>query len=113
MWVVFTYVYNSLLILFIAVHLLITFGLGVYVGIYLSQNYEIPRIDEPFKLWSYFVKFLEQRKKPGAMSIFQLSRSGSIRGSGDVSYGSTLELKENSEVKSRPSTPAPESEKVK
>jgi len=29
---------------------LLTFGAGVYTGIYLSQNYEVPRVDEPGKL---------------------------------------------------------------
>ncbi|KAH8273020.1 hypothetical protein KR026_009934 [Drosophila bipectinata] len=28
----------------------ITFGAGVYTGIYVSQNYEVPRVDDPQKL---------------------------------------------------------------
>ncbi|XP_017093247.2 uncharacterized protein [Drosophila bipectinata] len=29
---------------------MITFGAGVYTGIYVSQNYEVPRVDDPQKL---------------------------------------------------------------
>ncbi|MPC25171.1 hypothetical protein E2C01_018274 [Portunus trituberculatus] len=29
----------------------VTFGVGVYAGIYITQNYEVPRVDEPSKLW--------------------------------------------------------------
>ncbi|KAH8378811.1 hypothetical protein KR009_001540 [Drosophila setifemur] len=28
----------------------LTFGAGVYTGLYLSQNYEVPRVDDPQKL---------------------------------------------------------------
>lgn len=65
---IFTLIYNSFLIFFIAAHLLvgalISFGVGVYSGIYLSQNYEIPRINEPSKLWERFIKFTDQYRKP-------------------------------------------------
>lgn len=42
---------------------LITFGTGVYVGVYLSQNYEIPRVDEPAELWERIKKFVDEHKK--------------------------------------------------
>ncbi|XP_034107262.1 uncharacterized protein LOC133845080 isoform X2 [Drosophila sulfurigaster albostrigata] len=29
---------------------LLTFGAGVYTGIYVSQNYEVPRVDNPQKV---------------------------------------------------------------
>ncbi|EDW79473.2 uncharacterized protein [Drosophila tropicalis] len=29
---------------------LLTFGAGIYTGIYISQNYEVPRVDDPQKL---------------------------------------------------------------
>ncbi|EDV97295.1 short transmembrane mitochondrial protein 1 isoform X2 [Drosophila grimshawi] len=29
---------------------LLTFGAGVYTGLYVSQNYEVPRVDDPKKL---------------------------------------------------------------
>ncbi|KAH8416924.1 hypothetical protein KR222_004412 [Zaprionus bogoriensis] len=29
---------------------MLTFGAGVYTGIYVSQNYEVPRVDNPQKL---------------------------------------------------------------
>ncbi|XP_034482704.1 uncharacterized protein LOC117788144 isoform X2 [Drosophila innubila] len=29
---------------------MLTFGAGVYTGIYVSQNYEVPRVDDPKKL---------------------------------------------------------------
>ncbi|XP_017842557.1 uncharacterized protein LOC108599887 isoform X2 [Drosophila busckii] len=28
----------------------LTFGAGVYTGIYVSQNYEVPRVDDPPKM---------------------------------------------------------------
>ncbi|KAH8270200.1 hypothetical protein KR018_005508 [Drosophila ironensis] len=28
----------------------LTFGAGVYTGIYVSQNYEVPRVDDPQKI---------------------------------------------------------------
>ncbi|XP_032597149.1 uncharacterized protein LOC6556873 isoform X1 [Drosophila grimshawi] len=28
----------------------LTFGAGVYTGLYVSQNYEVPRVDDPKKL---------------------------------------------------------------
>lgn len=46
----------------------LTFGAGVYTGIYITQNFEVPPVDEPAKLWaktSEKVKeFLDQNKKP-------------------------------------------------
>ncbi|EDW70010.2 uncharacterized protein [Drosophila virilis] len=29
---------------------MLTFGAGVYTGLYVSQNYEVPRVDDPPKL---------------------------------------------------------------
>ncbi|BFF98767.1 uncharacterized protein DMAD_06835 [Drosophila madeirensis] len=29
---------------------MLTFGAGIYTGIYISQNYEVPRVDDPQKL---------------------------------------------------------------
>ncbi|XP_058835204.1 short transmembrane mitochondrial protein 1 [Topomyia yanbarensis] len=47
---------------------LLTFGAGVYTGIYVTQNFDVPRVDEPAKLWektSEKVKeFLDDHKKP-------------------------------------------------
>uniref|UniRef100_A0A182NYZ8 Uncharacterized protein n=1 Tax=Anopheles dirus TaxID=7168 RepID=A0A182NYZ8_9DIPT len=43
---------------------LLTFGAGVYTGIYVSQNYEVPRVDEPGKLWEKAKEFADQHKKP-------------------------------------------------
>jgi len=42
---------------------LITFGTGVYVGIYLAQNYEVPRVDEPAQIWERIKKFADEHKK--------------------------------------------------
>jgi hypothetical protein len=41
---------------------LITLGTGVYVGVYLSQNFEIPRVDEPAELWERIKKFADENK---------------------------------------------------
>uniref|UniRef100_A0A1B0CJR4 Uncharacterized protein n=1 Tax=Lutzomyia longipalpis TaxID=7200 RepID=A0A1B0CJR4_LUTLO len=42
---------------------LLTFGAGVYCGIYISQNYEVPRVDEPGKLVDKITEYIEQQKK--------------------------------------------------
>lgn len=42
----------------------LTFGAGVYTGIYVSQNYEVPRVDEPGKLLEKAKEFADQYKKP-------------------------------------------------
>jgi len=62
--------YNVLLIIFIALHLAVggalTFGAGIYAGIYLCQNYTIPRVDEPQILWQRVLDFMDKHKKsPG------------------------------------------------
>merc|ERR1711915_610647 len=62
-----TFIYNSLLVLFISAHLLVggalTFGAGVYAGIYITQNYDVSRVDEPAKLWEKVKDWAEQNKK--------------------------------------------------
>lgn len=59
--------YNSLLVLFISAHLLVggalTFGAGMYAGIYVTQNYEVPRVDEPSRLWEKVKDWAESHKK--------------------------------------------------
>ncbi|XP_076350948.1 uncharacterized protein LOC143247186 [Tachypleus tridentatus] len=42
----------------------VTFGLGVYTGIYIAQNYQVPRVDEPKELWKKIKDFAETYKKP-------------------------------------------------
>ncbi|KZS18069.1 Uncharacterized protein APZ42_016045 [Daphnia magna] len=42
----------------------LTFGVGIYAGIYLSQNYQIPRVDEPKVVWEKIQSLMEQYKKP-------------------------------------------------
>jgi len=41
-----------------------TFAIGVYVGIYISQNYEIPRVDDPAALVEKLKDFADKHKKP-------------------------------------------------
>jgi len=44
----------------------LTFGAGIYAGIYLCQNYTIPRVDEPQILWQRVLDFMDKHKKsPG------------------------------------------------
>ncbi|XP_021959173.1 uncharacterized protein LOC110855048 isoform X2 [Folsomia candida] len=62
MWNILTYAYNTLLVIFIATHLLISFLVGLYLGIYLAQNYAVPRITEPSLLYEKVVRFLEQHR---------------------------------------------------
>lgn len=45
------------------VSLQLTFGAGVYAGIYITQNYEVPRVDEPSKLWEKVKEWAESHKK--------------------------------------------------
>ncbi|XP_015602377.1 uncharacterized protein LOC107271202 [Cephus cinctus] len=42
---------------------LITLGIGVYAGIYISQNYEVPRVDDPQKIIEKVKQLSEQYKK--------------------------------------------------
>jgi len=42
---------------------LISLSIGVYAGIYIAQNYEVPRVDEPAKLYQRVLEFLEENKK--------------------------------------------------
>ncbi|XP_029041745.1 uncharacterized protein LOC114875521 isoform X2 [Osmia bicornis bicornis] len=41
----------------------LTFSVGVYAGIYISQNYEVPRVDEPAKIIERIKKFADEYKK--------------------------------------------------
>ena len=45
----------------------LVFGIGFYSGVYTSQNYELPRVDDPTTLYEKSVKsineFLEKYKK--------------------------------------------------
>ncbi|XP_063697876.1 uncharacterized protein LOC134828817 [Culicoides brevitarsis] len=48
---------------------LIIFAAGVYSGIYVAQNYDVPKVDEPTKLFEETVEKLkkfadENKKKP-------------------------------------------------
>jgi len=42
---------------------IITFGLGVYAGMFAAQNYEVPRVDEPTVALKKLTDYLEQYKK--------------------------------------------------
>lgn len=42
---------------------LITLGIGIYAGIYISQNYEIPRVDDPNKIIERIKEFADEYKK--------------------------------------------------
>jgi hypothetical protein len=44
---------------------MMSFLVGIYAGIYLSQNYELPRVDEPRVLWEKINSFAEKYRKPG------------------------------------------------
>lgn len=37
--------------------------MGTYFGVYLAQNYELPKVDEPKELWEKIKAFSEQYKK--------------------------------------------------
>lgn len=42
---------------------LIVFGAGIYTGLYLSQNYKVPRVDEPEQLFAKASAWLEEINK--------------------------------------------------
>ncbi|XP_026468977.1 uncharacterized protein LOC113372856 [Ctenocephalides felis] len=43
--------------------ILITFSAAFYAGIYVAQNYEVPRVDEPSKLLERLKEFANEHKK--------------------------------------------------
>ncbi|XP_043505106.1 uncharacterized protein LOC122526046 [Polistes fuscatus] len=42
---------------------LISFGLGVYTGLYLNQNYEIPKVDDPTKILERLKEIADDYRK--------------------------------------------------
>lgn len=42
---------------------LLTFSLGVYAGMYTTQNYEVPKVDSPKELYERLVEYLSTYKK--------------------------------------------------
>jgi len=42
---------------------LITFSLGIYTGIYTSQNYEIPKVGTPRSLYERAKEYVASHKK--------------------------------------------------
>ncbi len=42
---------------------LLVFGAGIYGGIYLDQNYKVPRVDDPKELWEKLQEWMSQYKK--------------------------------------------------
>ncbi|XP_034183028.1 uncharacterized protein LOC117605612 [Osmia lignaria lignaria] len=48
---------------FHTLYCMLTFSVGVYAGIYISQNYEVPRVDEPAKIIERIKKFADEYKK--------------------------------------------------
>lgn len=42
---------------------IISFGAGVYAGVYVAQNYQVPRVDEPQELWRKIKDFADQYRK--------------------------------------------------
>ena len=45
--------------------LIYLFFSGLYAGIYLTQNYNVPALPDPTTLVDKAKKFLEENKKPG------------------------------------------------
>ncbi|KAM7359052.1 uncharacterized protein ACRADG_003796 isoform 4-T4 [Cochliomyia hominivorax] len=42
---------------------LLTFSAGIYTGIYISQNYEVPRVDEPSKIIDKIKELADEHRK--------------------------------------------------
>lgn len=41
----------------------LTFLVGIYAGIYISQNYDVPRVDDPAALVEKIKDFADKHKK--------------------------------------------------
>ncbi|XP_017860996.1 PREDICTED: uncharacterized protein LOC108612576 isoform X3 [Drosophila arizonae] len=57
---------------------LLTFGAGVYTGVYVSQNYEVPRVDDPPKLVEKMNKklreLIEGKKSPTEQIVHDIKK---------------------------------------
>lgn len=42
---------------------MLTFSIGLYAGIYLAQNYDVPKVDEPEKLLQRIKDFADRHRK--------------------------------------------------
>ncbi len=42
---------------------IIVMGIGVYAGIYVSQNYRLPKVDKPAELWHQAKEYLPKQTK--------------------------------------------------
>lgn len=42
---------------------LLIFGMGVYTGLWIDQNYEIPKVDQVGVLWERLKEYAEANKK--------------------------------------------------
>ena len=42
---------------------LITFSLGIYAGMYTSQNYEVPKVESPKQLYERLTEYISNYKK--------------------------------------------------
>jgi hypothetical protein len=41
----------------------LTFGTGVYAGVYVAQNFDVPKVNEPKKLIEQVTEYFEVAKK--------------------------------------------------
>ena len=37
--------------------------IGIYAGIYIDQNYDVPKVYEPKEIWNRLEEFMNQHKK--------------------------------------------------
>ena len=44
---------------------LMTFSIGIYTGLYTSQNYEVPKVESPKQLYERVVTYVTSYKKKG------------------------------------------------
>ena len=42
---------------------MLTFSVGVYTGLYASQNYEVPKVESPKQLYERLVSYISTYKK--------------------------------------------------
>jgi len=59
--------YNLCIVCLLVCHLLfaivVSFGVGVYTGMYVAQNYEVARVDEPKVIMNRIVEWAEQYRR--------------------------------------------------
>lgn len=49
--------------IFKLIYFQLTLGAGVYAGMYIAQNYDVPKVDEPSKVYDKVLALFDDSKK--------------------------------------------------